>query len=314
MKYRFGLLGSQLRTYLELNRVPPNIWGLVGVLCVLSIIIIALFVSSIFFKLDEKTQYSVLSSSEYFSYQPLDNNASDILFRNYSLDLGCLDSFGEVHTSDAVLSLARGTRVFILRHADGALDVGVVSESDNLSVGTLESDTYFEELPSCLQVKIKLDKSYPTFSMNLIGSVTLGKELTDASDGYFPLLMSGEIDITDRSLITRSPYQLTPHSLNKGNYVYFKDTISPIKGLLRATYNQSAIDGVFSFQGGDVFVQKYRSRPEKVEVSFLNRISSDSELAILLSILILAMQFVAFLISFLLRIKLIESKMESVDE
>ena len=313
MRKKFDLLIGQLQDYLELHKIPSNIRAFVIVLCVLSLTIITLFISSIFFKLDEQTKYSVVASSEYFSYQPIDNNVSDILLRNYSLDLGCLGDFSEARKKDAVLSLIKGSQVYFSRYADGVIYLVVVADDDQLSIGTLETDLSYDDLPSCIEARIVLNDSYPIFSVNLIGKVNLGKELTDASDGYFPLLMAGKVEITDISLLTRSPYQLTPYLLTKGNHVFFQETKSPVKGILRATYNQSGIDGVFSFQGGDVFIQRYRSRPEKVEVSFFNRISSDSELAILLSILVISMQFFAFLISFLLRLKLIKNTMESDD-
>ncbi|EHQ9271129.1 hypothetical protein AB3A93_004513 [Vibrio parahaemolyticus] len=312
MRNKLDLLIVQLQDYLELHKIPSNIRAFVIVLCVLSLTIIALFISSIFFKLDEQTKYSVVASSEYFSYQPIDNNASDILLRNYSLDLGCLGDFSEVKKDDAVLSLIKGSQVYFSRYADGVIHLVVASDAQS-SIGTLETDLSYDDLPSCIEAKIILNDLSPIFSVNLIGTVNLGQELTDASDGYFPLLTTGKIEITDISLLTRSPYQLTPHLLTKGSHVFFQETKSPVKGILRATYNQSGIDGVFSFQGGDVFIQRYRSRPEKVEVSFFNRISSDSELAILLSILVISMQFFAFLISFLLRLKLIKNTMESDD-
>lgn len=312
MRNKLDLLIVQLQDYLELHKIPSNIRAFVIVLCVLSLTIIALFISSIFFKLDEQTKYSVVASSEYFSYQPIDNNASDILLRNYSLDLGCLGDFSEVKKEDAVLSLIKGSQVYFSRYADGVIHLVVASDAQS-SIGTLETDLSYDDLPSCIEAKIILNDLSPIFSVNLIGTVNLGQELTDASDGYFPLLTTGKIEITDISLLTRSPYQLTPHLLTKGSHVFFQETKSPVKGILRATYNQSGIDGVFSFQGGDVFIQRYRSRPEKVEVSFFNRISSDSELAILLSILVISMQFFAFLISFLLRLKLIKNTMESDD-
>nr|WP_012219964.1 hypothetical protein [Vibrio sp. 09022]ABX77155.1 hypothetical protein BMSF_0016 [Vibrio sp. 09022] len=312
MRNKLDLLIVQLQDYLELHKIPSNIRAFVIVLCVLSLTIIALFISSIFFKLDEQTKYSVVASSEYFSYQPIDNNASDILLRNYSLDLGCLGDFSEVKKDDAVLSLIKGSQVYFSRYADGVIHLVVASNAQS-SIGTLETDLSYDDLPSCIEAKIILNDLSPIFSVNLIGTVNLGQELTDASDGYFPLLTTGKIEITDISLLTRSPYQLTPHLLTKGSHVFFQETKSPVKGILRATYNQSGIDGVFSFQGGDVFIQRYRSRPEKVEVSFFNRISSDSELAILLSILVISMQFFAFLISFLLRLKLIKNTMESDD-
>lgn len=306
MKNSFGLFRAQLNEHLELQKIPSNVQGLVLILFILSFFVIALFVSSVFSKLGENTKYTVLTSSEYFYYQPISNNASDILFKNYALDKGCTDVYGEVHTEDAVLDLSKGSQISITRYADSFTHLAIVAAEGFSSVGELD----YETLPDCVQIKVMLDHSYPVFSMNLIGEVRLGQELTDASDGYFPLLIDGEIGITDISVLTRSPYQLIPYELTKGNYVYFENTMSPVKGLLRATYNQSAIDGVFSFQGGSAYVQKYRTHPEKVEVSVFNRISSDSELAILLSTLIIAMQFFAFLISFLLKLKFIEDKTE----
>ncbi len=312
MRHDIGLVWQQVKAYFELENIPPHIWKLVVVLFGLGIIILALFASSIFFKLGESTRYSISTNSEYFDYLPIDTNASDILIRNYSLDPECNGTFGDINTNDAVLILGEGSQLAISRYADGVINLFIISEGEG-SVGPLESDEY-HDLEPCLQIRIKLDHAYPIFSMNLIGTINLGKELTDASDGYFPMLMGGKIGITDTSILTRSPYQLEPYQLTKGNFVYFEKTKSAVKGILRATYNQSGMDGVFFFQGGNVFVQKYRSPPEKVEVSFLNRISSDSELAILFSVLIVVIQFVAYLISFLLRVKLIDNKDSSYED
>ncbi|MEZ8375353.1 hypothetical protein AB6C91_13640 [Vibrio cyclitrophicus] len=311
------VLWLYIKNYLELKRVPENVrvWVITFLALVFSFAVLLLIL--LFSKLGENTSYTLKVNSEFFQYTPNDKNSSDILLKNFSVgECGDVQFIKEqARTLEGVLNLNQGAEVSITRFSDRNLIIEILGKDAKYSSGALSVDFNKEFLPICTAIVVELDTNNPIFSANLIGDVQIGKNISDASDYYFPTLKEGYVEISDYSLITESNYYFSPRVFNNGDYVYFKkEKNNPVKGYIRAEYNDKGLNGVFFSNGGKVFIQKYRSLPQKVDVSFINRITEDNEATLAFTVLFVFIQLVAFIISFLLRIKIINISREDLND
>ncbi|PCI55675.1 MAG: hypothetical protein COB45_06410 [Gammaproteobacteria bacterium] len=304
------MIFSQIKDSLEFDLIPYNIRWLVSLFLLTTFLIVLLLCITVFSKFGESTKYTTSAKSEFFQYKPHDKNSSSILIKNYRTSFDCDEYSPQLIKETAVLNIAKGATLSMTRFGNGELKIEMLGLDAEHSAGNLETDYDETELPICFSTLIELNELNPVFSVNIIGDISIGLELTDANDAYFPILLEGEVLITDLSLITNSAYQLSPQKINKGEHLYFSENQSPSKGLIRAEYQSNAIDGVIFSNGGEVYIQQYRTAGKPIETSFLNRISDDNESVITFSILIIFIQFISFSISFLLRLKILKNYTE----
>lgn len=286
------------------HTTPRPVRWLVMFFAFTAIALVIVFVIAITSKLDQSARYTVSATSEFFEYKP-DNNVYtgfSIMKAHYSPE--CDEELGRKTVQNSEITFADDINVFITRFSDRQIRIDLQS-SKGKSVGSIEHDFEEEPLPSCASFFIELTEESPIFSMNLIGEVKVGKQLTDAPYGYFPLVLGGEIRVIDHSMINEEPYQLPSFALNTADFIYFNSD-TPTKGTVRAEFQSKGMQGVITSVGGSVYVQQYRSPVQRVESSFVSRITSDNELGIALTFLIVFLQLAYACILYLLRIELLE--------
>ncbi|MDO3381589.1 hypothetical protein [Gilvimarinus algae] len=287
--------------YLELDRLHKSTIILIIFFISVMAAFTVLFIMAVVGKVSEDAKYSILVESESYTYYPSNNNASGVLLKAYKLSEHCGDSFSEWAESESVLVFDPGSTVSITRFGSSDIRIDVQGENFSKSGGKLNDSP----LGVCTSFVLSLNETNSVFTMNLYGDIKIGRNVSDASDAYFPLLLSGHVVIQERSILTESEFQHTPIDLQRGDLVTMSGQDRPARGILRATKDESGLEGVVVVEGGEVFAQSYRSAARNIKISFLNRLSDDNELAISLSALFLLAQFFGVIITFLLRLKVI---------
>ncbi len=288
------------------------IWLVLLTISLISFVLFMIF-SAIYKKLDSNAQYLITAKTEYISYTTSIHNSPSIILKNFYPSMDC-DGYSDTLISEGILTVTKGFKIQLTRFGEKELTVTILKTIKNndpadnkKAVSTLELEEKDIDFEHCFSAKIILDESNPVFSMNAIGNVQLGKEITDASDKYFPMLLEGEIIVTDYTVLSKAPYQFTPFVISQSDYIFAKNYKEPQRGIFRAIYGEYGINGVVSLHGGELFVQRYRSEAQKIERSFINLISSDYELAWSLSLALVIIQILFGVINFLLRLKLLDN-------
>ncbi|MBU1308431.1 MAG: hypothetical protein KKE30_02725 [Gammaproteobacteria bacterium] len=268
-----------------------------------SITVIYLAALSAFKKLDDDTVYNVDVISEAFEYVISANNSPGVLLRNFTSQLQQCKSTqtGKLY-DNATIRFKRDVKILIERKSTSALKLTAVTlNPDSQSLGTLVNQFERCKLGTKAVFSIILNEDNPVFSMKVVGALQVGRVLSDASDDYYPLVNSGQIVIQDKTTFSKSPLTLSPQVVRPGDTVL----LNQAEGVIRAQHENSGLTGVFSQQGSVVKLQHlYAPTAESVSPSFIDRVTSDSELAFALSISFVFLQFIGFGITTLFRLAL----------
>ncbi|KGJ90256.1 hypothetical protein [Thalassotalea sp. ND16A] len=303
-----------LKKQLGIADATPQVLVLVGILCFLIVFILSIITFSVFKKLDDNTKYLITAESEHISYQTTKVLPPPIIIKNFKYAQECGDFSKETY-SEGELDVNRNYLLKITRMLNNEVTIVLVKAPKNVNEKEQNKKNikgYFEiegegvEYNNCLAIKVQLNEENPVLEFNAIGHVELGKSITDASDGYYPLLLSGEITVTGETLFFQSTYQFTPYVIKKSDYIYnnsVKD--SSQTAIIRVVKDEPGMTAIVSLHGGNLYVQRYRMEPQLIESSFIDRVSNDYELAFSLSIAIVFVQFLFGVINFLLRIEMI---------
>lgn len=289
--------------HLELDKLRKSTLALIGFFLVLIISFFFLFIVAVSGKLGEQANYSIVAISETYIYKPDSKNAPSILLNNYKYLSDCFEFGEDWIEEESTLELEEFSTMHLTRFGSSHIRLDVSGKDYEIKAGELDG----EDLPECVSFLLKLTEEQSVFTMNLYGGVSIGKIVTDANDAYFPLLLNGEIVIQDSSLITGAAFQHSPIVLKSGDVITVEGQQRPPRGMLRASKEGEAIQGIISVEGGEVYAQGYRATPRKVDISFINKLSDDNELAIALSAMFILAQLTGVIITFLLRLRVINN-------
>lgn len=324
---------NSLKKALGISNSEPKILLLVIFLLCLVFFVLLLISYGVFKKLDDNTQYLITGESEHISYHTSENLPPDIIIRNFQFSQEC-GEFSEKVYSEGELNVSPNYIFKFTRMVDDEVIITVVkapsdkkkiSRSSDSEKGFFEAESEEFTYDNCLLIKINLDDKNPIFEFNAVGNVELGKKITDAQDGYFPLVLSGDISVTGKTIFSGTPYQFSPYTIKKSDYIYSKsiEEVQPSKkakptdeedkkndftqtAIVRAFKGEVGLTGIVAIKGRRLYVQRYRMTAQAIESSFIDRISNDYELAFSLSIALVFIQFTFGLVNFLLRIELID--------
>lgn len=274
--------------------------------CMLSVVALC------FYALSEKFSNPLVTihiDSEHYSYVPFEGDIPDIKLNNFYPSFDC-ENYSDKLFDSALLELNKGVEIKLTRINQETLKLTLLSKG---IAGYLNGDLESSELKNCFSAKIKLESKNPVFSMNMYGNTEFGKQITDASDAYPPLVLNGKITLTDSTIISREQYQLSPIEIRKGDYIATENNAN-MKGFVRANHTSEAIQGIFTVEDSNIYVQSYRSTPVHIKAGFINRISNDFELAFSLTVLILLIQLFGFTLNLTLRIKFLKGQTELTNE
>lgn len=307
-KHALGL--HQLRGFTRL---------LIGVFLLIIIIFIGFFISVVNTKLDENTKYFINGNSEFYGYIPFGESSSRILLQDFRLSDNCDEFKGEIEKEKTILSLGKGSSASISRYSSSNVRLDIVSArmSGNEAienefadiVATLEG----EEFIDCLSVEIILSETMPIFTMNILGEIITGSEITDAPDQYNKMFLEGSIIIEGNSALSNSRLTYDPVDVPRGTRITIARPVLATKGVLRASKYSEGIESNIVISGGEIFTQMYREAPKKVTLSFINRIGNDNEAVIGFSALIIIIQFFSAVLAFLMRLKFINNTASNQD-
>lgn len=259
--------------------------------------VIYLAAASAFRKFDDSTEYNIDVKSEVFEYNISAQTSPHVLLQRFiPLVTNCKSMQVGQSYENATIAFKKNVQVLIERKSNSRLKLSAATVSNNGSqvIGTLINKFERCKLERSAVFEINLDENNPIFSMHVVGDLRVGKILSDAVDDYFPLVTSGQIIIQDKTTFSKTNLYLTPQSVRPGDTLL----LTSAKGIIRASHEESALTGVFSQSGNDVLLQHlYADKVEAISPSFIDRVSSDSELAFALSIGIVFIQFIGFGIS-----------------
>jgi len=289
--------------------IPITIMFVVLVIaCLIAVYLCAL---ATFKKLDDNAIYNVDTLSEAFEYNVASKTAPDILLNRFvPIKQPCSSMENNKEYLNANLSLNRGVKVLIERKSTEMIKLTAVFDSalgtsnEKRRLGTLINDFERCKLYSSVVFNIKLSPKNPIFSLNIIGDIQIGRVISDAPDGYYPLVKSGQIIIQDKATFTHSLITLSPHLIRPGDTV----EMTEVKGIIRASHENSGMSGIFQQTGNQVLLSRlYSETPNPVTPSFFDRVMSDSELAFGLSSAVIFIQFIGFCITILFRLAFFSS-------
>lgn len=304
-----------LKTYLDIDKPPKNVLSFFYAALILLFFVLFLIAYSVVDKLDDNTRYLVTSNTEHISYQSSELMPPPILLRNFKYALNC-ESYSELTYMEGEIGIGSEFDYKFTRIHDSELVITIIKSNlrakklkDEETNSYLEVDGELIDFENCIAISISLNDENPIFAFNAIGNIELGRNITDATEAYTPLLLSGNITVTDESLFSQTPYQFTPYGIKRGDYVYtsFEENKTP-SAVIRATNGEPGLTGVLSLHGGALYVQRYRMEPQLIRSSFIDRISNDYELAYSLSASLIIIQFLFGLINFLLRVDMVRGK------
>ena len=265
-----------------------------------------------FYALSEKfstPSMTVHVNSEHYAYTPFDGDIPDIKLQAFYPSYDC-DAYASALHANGVIEINPGTEVKLTRIKSNSITLTLLSDK---SVGYLDGDFDSPELGRCFSAQIILDKDNPVFSMNMYGLTEFGKQVTDASDVYPPLVLDGKISLSDSTILSGEQYNLSPIEIRRGDYVV-PESDANMKGFIRANYKTAGIQGIFTIEESNIYVQSYRTAPIQIKAGFVNRITNDFELAFSLTILILLIQLLGFVLNLSLRVKILKSQKELTNE
>ena len=294
-----------IKTDLIKANTPFTIKLLIGSLVIISFILITLFGYAVFGKLGNKTQYNISATSEYYRYTPKIMQSPLFSISNYQIANNCdPDSISETISGPSELTFERPVTLHITRIYTNKIKLDIQSHDQQYAAAIND----FPLESHCTSIFISLNESIPIFSAKLIGDIEIGPAPSDASVGHFPIVYEGELNVADRTLFGEL-YQFKPYTISRGDRIIVSNKNSA-NGLLRATYNEPAINSIIISTGGITSIQKYRGNIIDIESTFLTRIKEDHDLAIAISVIIITLQFIYAAIAYLLRIELIEQVIE----
>jgi len=294
---------KELVSHFELQQLRKSTLLLIAIFITLVSSFVLLFVFSVGGKLGDNVSYSLVTTSETYTYKPNNQIAPSFLLKRYKTANNCQIFSSEWRVEESALKFAPNSTVIITRFGQSNIRIDVQGENFEKSGGELDEET----LGVCTSFLIELVDEQSVVTMNLYGDIEIGRNVSDASDAYFPIMLQGKIIIQDNALITDAIFYHTPIELRRGDYIRLDDQNIPPRGILRASKNTEGLESVIMAEGGQVISQSYRSQPKSIDISFINRLSDDNELAIALSSLFILIQFVGLVISFLLRMKVINN-------
>lgn len=300
---------KELVSNFELHQLRKSTLVLILTFIFLVSAFVLLFIFSVGGKLGDNASYSLVTTSEAYTYKPNNQIAPSFLLKRYKIAENCLSFDIDWMTEVSTLEFAPYSTVIITRFGQSYVRLDVQGEDFENSGGNLDD----EPLGVCTSFLIELNDQQSVVTMNLYGDIEIGRNVSDASDAYFPLLLEGKVIVQDNALITNAVFHHSPIELRRGDYIRLAGQSIPPRGILRASKDAAGLEAVIMADGGSVISQSYRSQPRNVDISFINRLSDDNELAIALSCLFIMIQFVGMVISFLLRMKVINNTSESVE-
>jgi hypothetical protein len=301
-----------LKDLLGINNAPSKVLTLVTILLCFIASVIFLISYAVFKKIDNDARYLISAESEHISYHTSELLPPSIHIKNFQYAKEC-GNYTEKIYDVGELNVSKDYIFKITRMVDNEVIITIVKapavdKNKEKKAGYFEVDYEEMDFENCLAIKVILDDNNPIFEFNAIGSIELGKNITDAQDQYVPLVLSGNITVTDKTIFSHSTYQFVPYEINKSDYIYSVHLPSEDlyqTAIVRASKGELGLTGIVSLQGGELYVQRYRMLPQIIESSFIDRITNDYELAFSLSISIIFIQFIWGFITFLLRIELL---------
>lgn len=299
-----------LKELLGINKAPAKVLTLVVILLLFFISVLFLISYAVFKKLDNDARYLITAESEHISYHTSELLPPSIHIRNFQYAKECGNYTENIYEAGE-LNVNSNYIFKFTRMIDNEVIITIVNapkgkESKDQKLGYFEVEYEEIEFENCLAIKIILNDKNPVFEFNAIGNIELGKNITDAQDQYVPLVLSGDITVTDKTVFSHSAYQFVPYEINKSDYIYAVPSEQYYQtAIIRASKGELGLTGIVSLQGGTLYVQRYRMLPQAIETGFVDRITNDYELAFSLSISLVLIQLIWGLITFLLRIELL---------
>ncbi len=294
----------------DLTKLPVKVVVSIVFFLIFLVLIIVIGIYALSDKSDS-VFVNIAVQSEHFTYSPTSGLAPEITLKKFTPSFDCLE-YEKNEYLDSTIILEKPTSVKITRLYKDEIKISILGKG---KFGELElNDGPPKDLVNCFSVKINLTENFPVFSMNLHGKTSLGKLITDASGKFPPLLNSGQITLSDNTLVSGEQYSLSPRELQRGDHIYAEGDKVSMSGLIRANFDEPGMEGLFSVTNGTVFIQRYRTKPQEVSFGFINRIINDFELGFVLMVLIVGVKFWGSVINFLLRVKLIQKQTDLVND
>lgn len=277
-----------------------NEWRLIKNLIIFFVILIFIFVYLFailaFRNLDDKVVYNVDVISEAFEYTISAQTSPNVLLQRFTPLVHNCKSMQEIQQyHNGTIQFKRGVRILVERKSNSKvkLTAALVNDGATSSLGILINQFERCKLGRKAVFEIELDREFPIFSINIIGDIQIGRVLSDAADDYYPLVKSGQIVIQDKTTFSKAPISLSAQPVRPGDTLFLSDA----KGIIRASYEESGLIGVFSQLGNKVLLKHlYAEYSEEIVPSFIDRITNDSELAFSLSVSFIFIQCISFFI------------------
>ncbi len=309
---------DQLIEYLALkNLVRPAII-VAATMSVLIVFFLGLLVWAGLKKLDANTEYSVDVETDVVIYRPRSQSSPKAYLGSFKLlssvnseTSGCkAHQRGNIY-SEGEIKFRKGAIVHIELRGPDSLLIQIQHKDKGKEIVELISNQGRCNISNKFAARIELAPKSPRFMINMVGAITAGSKLSYSVDKYFPLLKNGEVNLVDKSFLTNAPVNLPSVRLRKGDVVSLvAENDSAAFGLLSAELGGSSLSGVFHTRGGKVEIIKPYSVARPITTSFVDRISQDNELAMVMSVTIFILGILGYFITTLVRLAMVAGKTE----
>ena len=185
---------------------------------------------------------------------------------------GCDDNSEHV---SGTLNIAEGVRIEILKTERNALYITLDSKGF-ASVGELVTMPN-KVLSDC--ATFVLDTQSKSYTLPFDGEVELGGAIKEASLRS-ALLLSGQVSIADKRILSEEYYQTTPVTLSLGDRFSIRSPSTQTSGFIYTDAKQG-VQVSYRVKGKMGLIEKYKSEPIEIANGFWGKVLNDDVLMVL---------------------------------
>lgn len=304
------------------NLVRPAII-VASIMCVLIFIFLGLISWAGLKKLDADTEYSVDVETDVITYQPSSQSSPKLYLGTFKLLSSIKSSESENCPEyklrniyeEGEIKFRSNVVVQLEKTGLNELTIQIQHKDKKGEIVELISAKGRCSLINKFAARIELTPESPRFMMNMIGTIQAGSRLSYSVDKYFPLLKNGKVGLVDKSFLTDAPVSLPTVELRKGDTVRLTvENESTVFGFVSAEFGGESLSGVFYTRGGRLEIEKPYSVAHPITTSFVDRISHDNELAMVMSVTIFILGILSYFITTLVRLAMVVGKNEAAEK
>lgn len=173
------------------------------------------------------------------------------------------------------ISIGDNSRISLLRIGYGEAFVTIDSDDEHCAT-VFHSDDRSEKLGS--SALIQLDIESGPVALPIDGIVTVGQTIREGV-APLPVLLSGNVTISDKTFISREYYLTEPKQLKSGDAFAIQKPTTQSSGFVRI-HDQQGLSVSYNGKGKAGVITRYKSEPVYMKNSVWLKLSNDNTLTI----------------------------------